>query len=93
MCLIFFQVSWIEDVKKVRSGDYNVKLYDQDSYAAKRKAIRNGEDSESVKPLAVVKLTNPGVYQGPWINSELLAVFLAVGVSYAAFAAKSKLIS
>lgn len=87
------KVSWTEDIKKARSGDYKVKLYDEESYAAIRKAHRNGEDSDSVKPLAVVMLNNPGVYQGPWINSELLAVFLAALVSYTAFSAKSKLLA
>lgn len=80
-------------MKKARSGDYSVKLYDEESYAAIRKAHRNGEDPESVKPLAVVMLNNPGVYQGPWINSELLAALLAALVSYAAFSAKSKLLA
>ncbi|KAK0089114.1 hypothetical protein PV325_009145 [Microctonus aethiopoides] len=88
-----YQVSWTEDIKKARSGDYKVKLYDEESYAAIRKAHRNGEDSDTVKPLAVVMLNNPGVYQGPWINSELLAVFLAALVSYTAFSAKSKLLA
>lgn len=87
------QVSWTEDIKKVHSGNYEVKLYDEESYAAIRKAHRNNEDPSSVKPLAVVTVTNPGVYQGPWINSELLAVALAALVSYAAFSAKSKLLA
>ncbi|XP_074096244.1 translocon-associated protein delta [Cotesia typhae] len=88
-----YQVSWTEDIKKVHSGNYEVKLYDEESYAAIRKAHRNNEDPSSVKPLAVVTVTNPGVYQGPWINSELLAVALAALVSYAAFSAKSKLLA
>ncbi|XP_066599550.1 translocon-associated protein subunit delta [Prorops nasuta] len=87
-----YQVSWTEDIKKARSGDYNVKLYDEESYAAIRKAIRNGEDTSSVKPLAVILLNNPGIYMGPWVNSEFLAAFLAALVSYAAFSAKSKLL-
>ncbi|XP_008549397.1 translocon-associated protein subunit delta [Microplitis demolitor] len=88
-----YQVSWTEEIKKVRSGDYEVKLYDEESYAAIRKAHRNNEDPSSVKPLAVVIVKNPGVYQGPWINSELLAVALAALVSYAAFSSKSKLLA
>lgn len=87
------KVSWTEDVKKARSGDYSVKLYDEESYSAIRKAHRNGEDPESVKPLAVVTLNNPGVYQGAWIHSELLAALLAGLVSYAAFSTKSKLLA
>ncbi|XP_058791617.1 translocon-associated protein subunit delta [Phymastichus coffea] len=88
-----YQISWTDDIKKARSGDYNVKLYDDESYSAIRKAIRNGEDPSSVKPLAVVVLNNPGVYTGPWINSELLATLLAAIVSYTAFTAKSKLVA
>lgn len=88
-----YQVSWTEDIKKVHSGDYDVKLYDEEGYSAIRKAYRNAEDPSSVKPLAVVVVNNPGVYLGPWINSELLAVILAALVSYAAFSAKSKLVA
>lgn len=88
---MILQVSWTEDIKKAHSGDYSVKLYDEEGYSAIRKAYRNAEDPSSVKPLAVVVVNNPGVYLGPWINSELLAVILAALVSYAAFSAKSKL--
>lgn len=87
------KVSWTNDIKKARSGDYDVKLFDDEGYSAIRKAIRNGEDPTSIKPLAVVVLNNPGIYTGPWINSELLAAALVVLVSYAAFSAKSKLLA
>ncbi|CAB0041146.1 unnamed protein product [Trichogramma brassicae] len=88
-----YQVSWTDDIKKAHSGDYSVKLYDDEGFSAIRKAIRNGEDPASVKPLAVVVVNNPGVYTGPWINSELLAAALAALVSYTAFSAKSKLLA
>ncbi|KAF7395317.1 hypothetical protein HZH68_009367 [Vespula germanica] len=88
-----YQVSWTEEIKNARSGDYSVKLYDEEKYAAIRKAYRNGEDPSTVKPLAVVVLNNPGIYLGPWINSEFLAAFLAALVSYAAFSAKFKLLA
>lgn len=70
-----------------------MNLFDEEGYAALRKAIRNGEDTSSVKPLAVVVLNHPGAYLGPWINSELLAAFLAAFVTYTAFSAKWKLLS
>ncbi|XP_033347812.1 translocon-associated protein subunit delta [Bombus vosnesenskii] len=88
-----YQVSWTEDVKRARSGEYNIKLYDDERYAAIRKALRNGEDPNSVKPLVVVVLSNPGIYRGPWVNSELLAVLLAAVVSYSAFSSKFKLLA
>ncbi|KAL0117805.1 hypothetical protein PUN28_008891 [Cardiocondyla obscurior] len=88
-----YQISWTEDVKKARSGDYYIKLYDEEKYVAVRKAIRNGEDPDSVNPLTVVVLNNPGVFLGPWVNSEFLAAFLAILVSYSAFTAKYKLLA
>ncbi|XP_011497072.1 PREDICTED: translocon-associated protein subunit delta [Ceratosolen solmsi marchali] len=88
-----YQVSWTDDIKTTFSGDYSIKLYDEESYSAIRKAIRNSEDPSSIKPLAVIVLNNPGIYMGPWINSEFLAALLAIFVSYAAFSAKSKLLA
>ncbi|KYN31371.1 Translocon-associated protein subunit delta, partial [Trachymyrmex septentrionalis] len=86
-------ISWTEDIKKARSGDYYIKLYDEEKYVAVRKAIRNGEDPDSVNPLAVVVLNNPGIFLGPWVNSEFLAALLAILVSYSAFSAKYKLLA
>ena len=88
-----YQVSWTEEVKKARSGDYSVNLYDEEGYAAMRKAIRSGEDPSSVKPLVTVVVNHPGAYQGPWVNSEFMAAILSVFVWYLAFSAKSKLLS
>ncbi|KYN04545.1 Translocon-associated protein subunit delta [Cyphomyrmex costatus] len=34
-----YQISWTEDIKKARSGDYYIKLYDEEKYVAVRKAI------------------------------------------------------
>ncbi|XP_067012758.1 translocon-associated protein subunit delta [Anabrus simplex] len=88
-----YQVSWTEDVKKARSGDYSVNLYDDDGYAALRKAARSGDDPSTVKPLVTIVVNYPGAYQGPWVNSEFMAAMLAVLVWYLAFSAKSKLLS
>ncbi|PSN36512.1 hypothetical protein C0J52_05052, partial [Blattella germanica] len=88
-----YQVSWTEDVKKARSGDYSVNLYDEEGYAALRKAVRSGEDPSSVKTLTTVLLNHPGAYQGPWVNSEFMAAMLSVLVWYLAFSAKSKLLA
>ncbi|KAE8751641.1 hypothetical protein FOCC_FOCC001489 [Frankliniella occidentalis] len=88
-----YQVSWVEDVKKARRGDYTINIYDEENYAALRKAIRNNEDISTVKPLAAVVLNYPGAYQGPWVNSEFMAFALSIAVWYAAFSAKSKLLA
>lgn len=88
-----YQVSWTEEVKKAKSGDYSVNLYDEEGYGALRKALRSGEDISSVKPLVTVVVNHPGAYQGPWVNSEFMAAVLSVVVWYLAFSAKSKLLS
>ena len=56
-------------------------------------AQRSGEDASAVKPLSTVILNHPGAYNGPWINSELAAFALVVGVYYYAFSAKAKLVA
>ncbi|XP_046688100.1 translocon-associated protein subunit delta-like [Homalodisca vitripennis] len=88
-----YQVSWTEDVKKAKSGDYSVNLYDEEGYGALRKAMRSGEDLSTVKPLVTIVVNYPGAYQGPWVNSEFMAAVLSVLVWYLAFSAKSKLLS
>jgi translocon-associated protein subunit delta len=88
-----YQVSWTEDVKKARSGDYSVNLYDEEGYAALRKAVRSGEDPSSVKSLVTIVVNYPGAYQGPWVNSEFMAAILSVLVWYLAFSARSKLLA
>jgi len=88
-----YQVSWTEDVKKAKSGDYSVNLYDEEGYGALRKALRSGEDISTVKPLVTIVVSYPGAYQGPWVNSEFMAAVLSGLVWYLAFSAKSNLLS
>lgn len=88
-----YQVSWLDDAAKASSGDYRIALYDDEGYAALRKAMRNGEDTSSVKPLVTIIVNFPGAYKGPWVNSEFIAAILAISVWYMAFSAKSKLLA
>ncbi|XP_065335489.1 translocon-associated protein subunit delta [Cloeon dipterum] len=87
-----YQVSWTEEVKKARTGNFNVNLFDEEGYTTLRKAIRNGEDVSSVKPLVSVTLNHPGAYNGPWVNSEFMAAALAVVVWYSAYTFRNKLL-
>ncbi|CAH0395072.1 unnamed protein product [Bemisia tabaci] len=88
-----YQVSWVEDIKKFRSGERFVNLFDEEGAVALRKALRNGDDISSIKPLVTIAVSHPGTYQGPWVNSEFLATSLAIGVWYAAYSLKSKLLA
>nr|QHO60784.1 ParSP80-like protein [Sergentomyia schwetzi] len=87
-----YQVSWNEEIKKARSGEYAVKLYDEEGYGALRKAQRSGEDSNA-KPVATVVVRHPGTYTGPFFNSEILAAGLIAVVAYFAFSLRSKILS
>lgn len=88
-----YQVSWTEEISKAHTGDVSVHLFDEDGYATLRKLLRNGEDTSSAKPLVTIVVNHPGAYQGPWVNSEFMAVMLAALVWYLAFTAKSKLLA
>ncbi|XP_046456857.1 translocon-associated protein subunit delta-like [Daphnia pulex] len=86
-----YVVSWLEETKKAPRGNFEIKVYDDEGYAAVRKAQRNGEDTSAVPTVGVVVLYHPGAYTGPWINSELAAVIVAFGVLYYAVTTKTKL--
>lgn len=88
-----YQVSWTEEIKKARSGDYIINIYDEEGYGNLKKAIRSGEDTKSVTPLSTITINYAGVYLGPWVNSEFLAAVSLIGAWYLAFVHKSKLLS
>ncbi len=46
-----YQLSWTEENKNARSGHISVRLFDEDGFAALRKAQRNNEDLSKVKEL------------------------------------------
>jgi len=70
-----------------------VRLFDEEGFAAVRKAQRGGADSSSLPALAEVKVAHPGAFNGPYVNSEILAAGLSILVAYVAFSTKSKLLS
>ncbi|ROT81022.1 translocon-associated protein subunit delta [Penaeus vannamei] len=88
-----YGVSWIEDVSAAASGDHPIKLYDEQGYAALRKAQRGNEDSASVTPIATINLYHPGAYKGPWVQSETMAIIFAILIYYYAFTLKAKLVA
>ncbi|RZC35843.1 TRAP-delta domain containing protein [Asbolus verrucosus] len=85
-----YQVSWTEDTKTARSGDKVVRIFDEDGYAALRKALRAGEGLASVQSLSDVVINHPGAYNGPWLQSELLATIISLIIAYFAISFKLK---
>jgi translocon-associated protein subunit delta len=87
------QVSWLDDFKKARRGDYNVKLYDEAGYGQLRKLLRDGESISGVTPVHSAYVRYSGAYRGVWVNSEFLAAIVSLVVLYFAYTFKSKIVS
>ncbi|XP_062871357.1 translocon-associated protein subunit delta [Trichomycterus rosablanca] len=86
-----YQVSWSIPHKQASSGTYQVKFFDEESYSNLRKAQRNNEDVESIKPLFSVAVEHRGAWSGPWVSSEILAVVIGIVLFYVAFSTKSSI--
>lgn len=55
----FVQVSISDEHKKLSSGKYEVRLYDEEGYSMLRKAQRSGESVDSVKPVTSITFNHP----------------------------------
>ncbi|XP_050027463.1 translocon-associated protein subunit delta isoform X1 [Dermacentor andersoni] len=86
-----YQVSWTEELSKAQSGDYLIRVYDEEGYGALRKAQRTGESTQGVTPLFTINVNHPGTYRGQWVQSEFVAVMAAALLWYFAYSAKAKL--
>jgi len=86
-----YQVSFVNDHKKMSSGHYTVRFFDEERYAELRKAQRSGDDTATVKSLFDVPVYHPGTSHGPWIQTEHLATGLAILVWYYAYTTRSRL--
>ncbi|XP_028923025.1 translocon-associated protein subunit delta [Ornithorhynchus anatinus] len=86
-----YQVSWSMEHKNARSGTYEVKFFDEESYSLLRKAQRNNEDISDIKPLFTVNVDHRGAWNGPWVSTEVLAAAIGLVVYYMAFSAKSNI--
>jgi len=87
-----YQVSWIKDLKKAKTGDHSVSLYDSEGYNALRRSRERGE-ADTVNPLVTLVVSYPGSYNGPIFNSEHFALALSALVFYLAFSSKSALLA
>jgi translocon-associated protein subunit delta len=86
-----YQVSFVDEHKKLPSGSYKVRFFDEERYSDLRKAQRSGEDTSSVKSLIDVDIRHGGASHGPWIQTEHIATALAMIVWYFAYSTRSEL--
>uniref|UniRef100_A0A9J2PMB3 Nuclear transcription factor Y subunit beta n=2 Tax=Ascaris TaxID=6251 RepID=A0A9J2PMB3_ASCLU len=87
------QISWQLDHEQSGAQTFNVHIYDEDGYAAYRKAERHNEDPSKVKPLFTVDLKHPGVSKASPVASETVVTLLALAWLYVAYTFKSQLMS
>lgn len=88
-----YQISWTEDVKIARTGDIVIPVFNESGYSAAKKALRAGEDTGNVPTFTKIVINHPGIYVGPWISCEFLAVGFSVAIAYVAIHFRSKLLS
>ncbi|CAB1452616.1 unnamed protein product [Pleuronectes platessa] len=84
-----YQVSWSMPHKQASSGTYPVKFFDEESYSALRKAQRNDEDVNAIQPLFSINIDHRGVWNGPWVATEVVAGLIGILFYYMAFSAKN----
>jgi hypothetical protein len=82
-----FQFSWTEDMKK--SGNRDVKLYDEEQFASYRKAQRAGE-TPKVSPLATLQVKYSSRLNFSVISSEFIVLSTSLFVAYIAFQSRGQ---
>ncbi|CAH3164684.1 unnamed protein product, partial [Porites lobata] len=86
-----YQVSWAETHKEAKAGVYSVNFYDDEGFAAFRKAQRSGTVSEA-KPLFTIDVNHKGAgREGLYVQTEFIAVVAALLIWWSANNVKSKL--
>jgi len=93
-----YQVSFSGEHAQLPKGAYSVRLYDEDGFAALKKAQRQeggGEEAAAaeaaVESLAQLDIHHGGVWKDEMIRGEALALALAFVAFYAAHSAKGKI--
>ncbi|EEC15348.1 signal sequence receptor delta, putative [Ixodes scapularis] len=88
-----YQVSWTEELSKAASGEYVIRIYDDEGYTALRKVQeRCNRTCNILPPLSLLTVLMPlGTYHGAWVQSEFVAVLVAVLLWYFAYSSKMKL--
>lgn len=89
-----YQFSWAEEKATAKTGNREVRLFDEEQFASYRKAQRAGE-SPSVKPLATINVRYSGKF-GPnnlLVSTEFLILLSSIFVAYIAFQNRVKLAS
>ncbi|BFZ08285.1 hypothetical protein BsWGS_11324 [Bradybaena similaris] len=88
-----YQISISDEHKKLPPGTYEIRIFDEEGFAALRKAQRSGESTDSLKPLFTISLSHQGIWSGPLLQSEFVAAMTAIIVWWLAYTARGKLLA
>ena len=85
-------MSWSADHKKASTGTFHIKVYNEEGYLAYKKAVRSGEDVNTVPYVVGISLTHSGtVREGLPVQTEFLAVMGLLLVGWMANSMKSQI--
>ncbi|CAL1545895.1 unnamed protein product [Lymnaea stagnalis] len=88
-----YQISISDEHKKLPSGNYEVRVFDEEGFASLRKAQRSGESTEALKPLFTLTLNHPGIWTGSIVQTEFVAAITAIVVWWFAYTSRAKLLA
>ncbi|MFH4980949.1 hypothetical protein AB6A40_007658 [Gnathostoma spinigerum] len=88
-----YQVSWQLDHAASFAQTMSVQIFDEDGFAAYRKAERSENNTQKVKPLFTIELKHPGVSKNFPVASETVVTLLIFTGLYFAYSYKSQLTS
>ncbi|KRZ53463.1 Translocon-associated protein subunit delta [Trichinella nativa] len=72
---LHYQITFVNDHKKIGRGQYDIRIFDEEGFAALRKAMRAKVDTnEAVKPLFTVSYYHPGSTGEPRIASQTIVL-------------------
>merc|ERR1712168_337923 len=87
-----YQVSWAKDHKKAVTGAITLKMFNDEGYAAYRKAQRSEGDLSAVAPLFTVTINHPGASrEGLFVQTEFIAVVTSLLVWWGANTMRSQI--
>jgi len=87
-----YQVSWANVHKEAKTGDFPIRIFNEEGYTTYRKAQRSEEDLSKVASIFTVSLNHPGsVREGLFVQTEFIAVVVALLVWWMANSMRSQI--
>lgn len=89
----FKEASFIEDVQDSKSRWIEIKVYDDETYSKLLEARQSGARESSFQPLKSISVSHYGIYGGPMIKMETVAVVSLIGLFVFAQSIRNKIVN